>query len=137
MARGRGHRENLEEQVRDLNLIPYLDVMVNLVLFTLVTITSILSVTILTASIPQIAPDSGEAKKQLQKAQLLLMIRVMEKQLIIDPNVQGGPSPGRSVLQKKPEGFDFVMLKDQVGRLKKQFPEETRVLIIAEPKIVY
>jgi biopolymer transport protein ExbD len=53
MRRGRRHHRGVVGQ--ELNLVPYLDIMVNLVLFMLVTITSFLSFTILNASIPQIA----------------------------------------------------------------------------------
>lgn len=133
----RGRRQTLEEQGKDLNLIPYLDIMVNLVLFMLVTITSFLSFTILNASIPQLSPDSGKAAEAMKKEQLLLMVRVDDKGIAVDPNVQGGQALPRTLLPKKPDGFDYAGLQLTAQKIKERFPEESRVLIIADPKIIY
>jgi len=97
----RGHREALEQIGQELNLVPYLDIMMNLVLFMLVTITSFLSFTMLTASIPQLAPDAGKAQAKMKKAELLLMVRVTKNGYSIDPNVQGGKSISRKRVPKK------------------------------------
>lgn len=133
----RGHRGNLEQIGQELNLVPYLDIMVNLVLFMLITITSFLSFTILNASIPQLAPDSGKAVAQMKKKELLLMVRVTKRGFIVDPNVQGGKSLRRSTITKKDGAFDFVTLKNLAQNLKSQFPQETRVLIVAQPSVIY
>jgi biopolymer transport protein ExbD len=138
MARGRGHRGQLMEQGQELNLIPYLDIMVNLILFMLVTITSFLSFTILNASIPQIVPDSAKIPEELKKAQLLLMVRVTKGGFNVDPNVQGGSPIARADIRLVEDNkYNFDALKETVGKIKERFPEETRVLIIAEPKIHY
>jgi biopolymer transport protein TolR len=138
MPRGRGHRAALEEIGTELNLVPYLDMMTVLVLFLLVTITSFLSFTMLNASIPQLSPDSAQAKEDIQKKQqLLLMVRVTSKGYMVDPNVQGGASMGRINIPKNGEQFGFEELSKSLLPIKQKFPEETRVLIIAEPRIAY
>lgn len=133
MAGGGGEQEGQE-----LNLIPYLDVMVNLVLFMLMNITSFLAFTVLNASIPQLSADPEQARQELaQKASMLLMLRVKEDGFTLDPNIQGGKSLPRIEVPKISKQFDFVSLRDQSKKLKAQFPEETRVLIMAEPKVKY
>lgn len=137
MARGRGNRAALEEVGQDLNLIPYMDIMVNLVLFLLITITSFLSFTILNASIPQLAPNAASVAVKNQKAQLLLMVRVTRKGFRVDPNVQGARSIKTSSIRKVNKEFDFESLRIVVEKLKKKFPKETRVLIVAERNTIY
>jgi biopolymer transport protein ExbD len=133
----KGRRSELTDIGHDLNLIPYLDIMVNLVLFMLVTITSFLSFTMLNASIPQLAPNAAQAAAQMKKAQLLLMVRVTRAGYQIDPNVQGGASIQRREIAKKSDAYDFQMLTTVVADLKQKFADETRVLIIAEPRVIY
>ena len=133
----RRRSEELEDAGHELNLIPYMDIMVNLVLFMLYNITSFLSFTVLNASIPQIAPDSGQAAAQMQKKSLLLMVRVTGDGFIVDPSVQGGPAIPRSQIPKKGKAFDYPALHQQALSIKNQFPEETKVLLIAEGSVVY
>ena len=137
MAHRKGHRENLEIVGRELNIVPYLDIMVNLVMFMLINITSFISFTILNASIPQLAPNSGKAVQTLKKAQLLLMVRVTRKGYTVDPSVQGGKTLRRSVVPKVEGAFNFEGLQEVAKNLKKRFPDESRVLIISEPKVIY
>lgn len=132
----RGHRAGLAEVGQELNLIPYLDMMTMLVMFMLVTITSFLSFTILNASIPQLAPDSGTAVAQA-KEQLLLMVRVTQGGYMVDPNVQGAAAIPRREVPKKGNDFDFEMLNNLAVQLKGRFTNETRVLIISEPAVIY
>jgi biopolymer transport protein ExbD len=132
-----GHRENLAEVGQEINLIPYLDMMTMLVMFMLVTITSFLSFTVLNASIPQLAPDAGQAAQQMKTEQLLLMVRVTKTGYLVDPNVQGGGAIPRQEILKKEKEFDFTVLKEFAANLKARFPGESRVLIISEPAVVY
>lgn len=127
----------LEEAGHELNLIPYMDIMVNLVLFMLYSITSFLSFTVLNASIPQIAPDSGQAAAQMQKKSLLLMVRVTSDGFVVDPSIQGGPQIPRSQIPKNGKDFNYPELHQQIVSIKNQFPDETKVLLIAEGSIIY
>jgi biopolymer transport protein ExbD len=111
--------------------------MVNLVLFMLVTITSFLSFTMLNATIPQLAPDSGEAVKTMKKEELLLMVRVTKDGYGVDPNVQGGKALPRQNVGKENGQFNFAALRNIAVNLKGGFPGESRVLIIAEPSVIY
>ncbi len=125
------------ESGQELNIVPYLDIMVNLVMFMLFTITSFSAFTILNASIPQLAPDSGKAAEAMKKAQLLLMVRVTKTGFDIDPSVQGGPAIKRSSVPKKGDQYDFEGLQAVAKDLKSKFPDESRVLIIAAPTVIY
>ncbi|MCB0307891.1 MAG: biopolymer transporter ExbD [Bacteroidetes bacterium] len=128
---------DFDEGSHELNLVPYMDIMVNLVLFMLYNITSFLSFTVLNASIPQLTPDAGQAAAQVQKKSLLLMVRVTDGGFTVDPSVQGGPQLKRVQIPKNSKGFDYKGLQRQANVIKSQFPEETKVLLIAEGSIIY
>lgn len=140
MPRGRGHRATLETIGTELNLVPYLDMLTVLVIFLLMTITSFLSFTMLTASIPQLSPDAPNTPvAPAQKEQLLLMVRVTSKGFYVDPNVQGGPPIKPVEIPKLADGksYDFEGLTKFAATVKGRFKDETRVLIISEPMVVY
>jgi biopolymer transport protein TolR len=139
MARGRGHRAGLEAIGTELNLVPYLDMMTVLVLFLLVTITSFLSFTMLNASIPQLSTEGPpQPPAATKKAQLLLMVRVTKAGFVLDPNVQGGQAVKQAAIGKLPDGgFNFGELTNGLSAIKAKFNDETRVLLIAEPNIIY
>ena len=139
---GRRRRADIGESGHELNLIPYLDVMVNLVIFMLMNITSFLSFTILNASIPQLSINPDTKQPESPKKELLLMVRLMDGEIVLDPNVQGGPSMERKTFPnvKNKEGkvtYDFEALKKEIVTIKGQFTEEKRVLIFAKPAVVY
>jgi biopolymer transport protein TolR len=133
----RGHRHRMGVVGQELNLVPYLDVMVNLVLFMLVTITSFLSFTILNASIPQIAPDSAQVEDKLKKEELLLVVRVLANGYRVDPSVQGGPAIAKREIPKKDGNYDQATLREFMVGLKQRFKDEEKVLIVAEPAVNY
>jgi biopolymer transport protein TolR len=134
----RGRRNRLAHVGHELNLVPYLDIMVNLVLFMLVTITSFLSFTILNASIPQIAPDSAQVEEKMKKEELLLVVRVLKEGYRVDPSVQGGAAIEKKTLPKKDEKtYDVAALREIMVALKTRFKEENKVLIVADPMINY
>ncbi|MEZ4845434.1 MAG: biopolymer transporter ExbD [Bdellovibrionota bacterium] len=135
MRRGRRHR--LGHVGQELNLVPYLDIMVNLVLFMLVTITSFLSFTILNASIPQIAPDSAQVEEKMKKEELLLVVRVLKDGYRVDPSVQGGAAIEKRTLPKKEDKYDVESLREFMVGLKNRFKDENKVLIVADPNINY
>lgn len=135
MARSRKHK--LGYAVQELNLVPYLDIMVNLVLFMLVTITSFLSFTILNASIPQIAPDSAQVIEKQKKEELLLVVRVLSTGYRVDPSVQGGAAIEKQTFPKKDGNYDRESLKNMMITLKARFKDEQKVLIVAEPAVAY
>lgn len=117
--------------------MPYLDIMVNLVLFMLVTITSFLSFTILNASIPQLAPDSAQVIEKMNKEELLLVVRVLDSGYRVDPSVQGGAAIPKQIFPKKDGNYDRQSLQSFIITLKDRFKDEQKVLIVAEPAISY
>ena len=138
MARGRGHRANLLEIGTELNLVPYLDMMTCIVMFLLVTMTGFLSFSILNASIPQLAPNSKSAVAEAaKKEQLLLIVRMTRNGFVVDPNVQGGKPMKQMTVSKKDKAFDFEGLNKIAVNLKARFKNESKVLLIADPKVIY
>lgn len=134
----RGQRDSgLEVEVGELNLVPYLDIMVNLVLFMLMSITSFLSFTMLNASIPQLSPNAATAQEQLKKKELLLMVRVTKEGFIVDPSVQGGKALPKTQIPKVKGEYQFEALKKRGSSIKGLFPKEEKVLILAHESVKY
>ncbi|MCB1198344.1 MAG: biopolymer transporter ExbD [Bdellovibrionota bacterium] len=142
--RGRGHTGGDHELGRELNLVPYLDIMVNLVLFMLVNIVSFLSFTILNASIPQLnTGPASEAQAQAKGEELLLVMYVYENSILIAPSVTNGkPIPKKSFEKVKAQGSDekvynFAGINAYLGTIKSRFPKEEKILITSKPDISY
>jgi biopolymer transport protein ExbD len=143
MARN-NRREELESAGEELNLIPYMDIMVNLVLFMLVSITSFLSFTILNASIPQLDTNASQTVTEAQKKEdLLLILHVNDKGYTVEANVTGGKPIGKKVIPKttiegqEGKGYDTQALTDHLATIKERFQEEDKILIIADAAVEY
>jgi hypothetical protein len=66
------------------------------------------------------------------------MVRVTKVGFVLDPNVQGGPALKQATIGKLPDGgFNFGELTNNLAAIKAKFNDETRVLLIAEPNIIY
>ncbi|MCB0272555.1 MAG: biopolymer transporter ExbD [Bdellovibrionales bacterium] len=140
--RGRSHQQN-HEVGQELNLVPYMDIMVNLVLFMLVNIVSFLSFTILNASIPQLNTNPSKAQAQAQGEELLLVLRVNPNGFLVEPTVTGGSPIAKKSIPKvvdettKKKVFDVATLNGFLVDLKKRFPKEAKILIISQSDIEY
>lgn len=142
MARRGSHR--IEHEVgQELNLVPYLDIMVNLVLFMLVNIVSFLSFTILNASIPQLNTNPSQAQAQAKGEELLLVLRVYNNSFVVEPTVTGGKSIPKKSFPKitddesKKKVYDTKGLNEYLAGLKQRFPKEDKILIISKPEVNY
>jgi|GEM_PF-4593251 len=138
---GGGSQNN--EQGQELNLIPYLDVMVNLVIFMLMTITGFLNFTVLNASIPQLNTDPSQAQVLAKGEELLLVLRVKDDAFVVEPTVTGGPRMSKETFPKiedpetKARVYDMKGLNALMVKIKERFPEENKVLMISHSEVSY
>jgi len=118
--------------LEELNLVPYLDVMVNLIIFMLVTISAFLPLGILSIFPP--TSSSGKATdSEVVKEELTLSVFIMKDGFII-AGIGGAMPP----IPVKPDGeYDYETLQQKAVEIKDVFPNETKVIIAAETNIKY
>jgi biopolymer transport protein ExbD len=134
-----------EDEAGELNIVPYLDVVVNLVMFMLLSMTGLFTLGVLNVSAPKIG---GEAAVQVAKAdegpKLLLTVAIGKQGFYIAGagGVLGAdattPDAGRPPTVPLKEGkYDFDALTAQLVKVKEQYPKETQVILSADPTVLY
>lgn len=120
---------------QELNLVPYLDIMVNLIMF-LITITAYIAEM---KEIPVLAPGGGGPCQgpdcEKEKPKPFLTVAVSNNGFAIlgsDPE----KIPAAAV-QKKGANFDFPELQRQLKNYKDQYDIAENIIIAADNKITY
>ena len=134
-----------ESEIGELNIVPYLDILMNLIMFMLLSITGLAAFGILNVSAPSYGGQSAAAEDS-DKPKLLLSV-LISKQGFYVAGAGGvlGPQTGAvnpqeilPTLPKHPDGsYDYAGLTAQLVGVKKEFPTETKVIIGAEADIPY
>jgi biopolymer transport protein TolR len=137
-----------EVEFGELNIVPYLDILMNLIIFMLLSMTGLAFFGMLNVNAPNygnaaaVVPDSTTPK-------LLLSVLISKKGFFVAGTgaVLGeqadGQSPtssteGAPTIPRKADGsFDFDTLNTKMIEIKTAFPNETKVIIGAEADIPY
>jgi biopolymer transport protein TolR len=134
-----------DEEGGELNIVPFLDIITNVLMFVLATIT----VTFTTMIDSQPPKSSGSSVRPPGKPTLSLNIIVIDKGFIVSAFGQrigdgcNGPGSGVAVGMKTTDGvpdYDFQALTACAKKLKNQVPEaadETNATITANSNIPY
>jgi biopolymer transport protein TolR len=137
-------RVHLEEETGELNVIPYLDVVVNLVMFMLLSMTGLLAFGVLNVSAPKIADGAAVAAEAADGPKLLLTVAIGRDGFYIAGagGVLGAdaatPAAARPPTVAKRDGkYDFAALTDALAHIKEKFPKEQTVILSADPDVVY
>ena len=123
-------RAHHHEKTGELNLVPYLDIMVNLTLFMLVSMTSVIQFGILNVSAPTYG--AAAAAEPRKKPDLLLTVAISTKGFIVAGS--GGQQPMISLLEGK---YDYAALTRKMIEVKDQYPEESKVILTADQTVPY
>lgn len=127
----------VEELLGELNLVPYLDVMVNLIVFLmLTTVTVSAQFGLLAFDVPSFSSGGGGTPPDGEKP-LELTVWVSEEgfQVVsnkgapLDPIPRNGP--------KDDEGYDFKTLRALLVKIAKEFPKTKNATLFAAPKMQY
>lgn len=110
------------ELAGELNLVPYMDIVVNLILFLMLSTTSFVPFGVIDARAPEIGP--GEARPSLH---LSVAITPSGYEL-------RGEAPGLPVTIA---AGDYAELKRRVVEIKRDFAQEKQVLLQAQPDTPY
>lgn len=122
-------------RMEEINLVPYLDVMVNLIIFMLVTISAFLPLGILSIFPPASQSSARDPTKpqETPKEQRTLTVFITH-----DGFTWAGTSGVLPPIVKKPNGdYDYETLQQRAIELKRQYQDERQIIIAAERDIRY
>ena len=134
-----------QDEVGELNIVPYLDVVVNLVMFMLLSMTGLITLGVLNVSAPKIGGEGAVAAAPDAGPRLLLTVAVGQRGFYI-AGAGGvlGPDANATDLARPPtiplraDGtYDFPALSAQLATIKERFPSETQVILTADGAVVY
>ena len=137
-------RVHEEEHTGELNIVPYLDVVVNLVMFMLLSMTGLITLGVLNVSAPKIGGEVAAAEKP-EKAPLLLTVAIGRQGFfvagaggVLGKDAAPNASERPPTIPLRPDGkYDYASLSEQMKKIKDQFPNETSVILSADPDTVY
>ena len=143
-----------EEEIHgELNIVPYLDILMNLIIFMLLSMTGLVSFGVLNVSAPKYAP-AGAASAGAEdptKPKLLLTVLVSDKGFFVagTGGVLGGEPTGEEGQEPKQEGpgqptvplkngeYDYPTLTAKMLEIKKAFPAESKIILGADARVPY
>ncbi len=132
----------------ELNIVPYLDILMNLIIFMLLSMTGLAMFGILNVNAPNYGGASVAANSE-GAPKLLLSVLVSKRGFfvaatgaVLGQQSEGQPpsssTEGEPTIPRKPNGsFDFGALNGKMVGIKTAFPNETKVIIGAEADIPY
>lgn len=140
------------EMAGELNIIPFLDIVVNLIIFLLATVAYLLPLAQLEANLPDYRSGVG-GRSQDPESTLNLSLTIIEEGVIVTGSGAklapgcDGVATGRVVTvpsrQERDEGgnritiYDWQGLTDCLAKVKGRFPDERQVIIGADPLVHY
>lgn len=138
-------RLHLEEETGELNIIPYLDVVVNLVMFMLLSISGLVAFGILEVSAPKIAGEAPAAAAAAEGPKLLLTVAVGREGFYVAGagGVLGADAPTPDAtrpptIPKKPDGsYDYAALTQALQKIKAQYRDEKNLILSADSDVIY
>jgi biopolymer transport protein ExbD len=135
-----------EEEVGELNIVPYLDVVVNLVMFMLLSMTGLITLGVLNVSAPRIGGEGDGASAAVDQGPKLLLTVAIGKAGFFVAGAGGvlGPEEGVEAAARPPtvprkaDGkYDYAALSQALAQIKDKFPAETQVILSADQDVVY
>lgn len=146
-----------EEEAGELNIVPYLDIVVNLIMFLLVAQATMVALGVIDVTAPTYnAPGEGAQKPpdDPNKKDLTLTIGIAREGFFVA--AKGGVLPGEEpedpnapptpdnvtrrppTIPKKPDGtYDYVALTQKLRSIKTVFPDSHALYLAADGDIAY
>ena len=130
------------ELAGELNIIPFLDIVMNLIMFLLATTEAVLLIAQIESDLPKIT--RGRGKKSSVETPLNLNVTVTDHGVLVSgsggklaPDCKEIAPGGQVTVARKPTGYDWPGLTECVTRVKEQFKDEDTVTVGADPQIAY
>jgi biopolymer transport protein TolR len=134
MRRLKSESDEAEEETGELNLVPYMDIVTNIIIFLLASVVTQVPLGNINAALPTIGAGAAEADTKLDKPPLNLTVTVAANGFII-----GGSGAVIPPIPKLPSGqYDFDGLTNSLLEIKRTVaPEETKAFFNADAYIPY
>jgi biopolymer transport protein ExbD len=128
-----------EEESGELNIVPYLDILMNLILFMLLSITGLASFGILNVSAPNYGgPTAGAQQEEADKPKLTLSVLISKKgHFVNSENAILGEGSAPTIPILADGTYDYAKLNAMMMDIKATFPTETKVIIAADSDVQY
>jgi biopolymer transport protein TolR len=132
-------RPREDAETGELNIIPYLDILMNLIIFMLLSMTGLAAYGILNVSAPGYGAPAAVATEENEEApRLTLSVLISRKGLFVSADGSGLAPDGEPTLPLQADGtHDFAGLTERLVALKDSHPEETKVIIAADADVPY
>lgn len=135
------------EEGQELNIVPYLDILMNLIMFMLLSITGLSAFGILNVNAPNYGGPTTQVTEEGDKPKLLLTVLISKKGFyvaatggVVGQQQQGQANPAEappSIPKKSDGSYDYTALTQNMVNVKKDFPSESKVIVGAEGDIPY
>ena len=133
------------EEGQELNIVPYLDILMNLIMFMLLSITGLSAFGILNVNAPNYGGPTTQVTEEGDKPKLLLTVLISKKGFyvaatggVVGQQQQGQANPAEappSIPKKSDGSYDYTALTENMVNVKKEFPSESKVSVGAEGDI--
>lgn len=132
----------------ELNLVPYLDITVNLVMFMLLSITGLLEFATLNVNAPKYGSGVRAEQANPSEKKLMLTVAISRKGYFVAgagailgndeaADAAAATGQGEPTIPLKNGEFDYASLTAKLAQVKNAFPTETKVIFAADPDIKY
>jgi len=136
MRRMRDHNEEIEEETGEINLVPYMDIVTNIIIFLLASVVNQVALGNVNVSVPTLSSGGGASSEDKpEKPPLNLTVSVGATGFTIAAS--GGVLP---VIPKMPNGqYDYKQLTKKLLEIKSatENAEETKVNFNADASTSY
>ncbi|QQR91562.1 MAG: biopolymer transporter ExbD [Myxococcales bacterium] len=132
------------ETAGELNIVPFLDIVVNLIMFLLMTTVSVIAIAQIDAQLPSLGRSSG--KNSGTGSSLNLSVTITDNGVMVAgsggklaPGCQTTTVTGTITVPKHGKEYDWAALTKCVAQVKSvpDFSDETQVIVTANPMIEY
>ncbi|MEW5737424.1 MAG: biopolymer transporter ExbD [Myxococcota bacterium] len=137
-----------EEHAGELNIVPYLDILMNLIIFMLLSMTGLATFGILNVNAPSYGAGAGGAGES-DKPPLTLTVAVGKKGFFVAATggvlpgqtaetANAAPGEGAPTIALKADGtYDYEALTEMMKKVKTEFPSESKVILAADAETPY
>ena len=130
------------EENAELNLVPYMDIMVNLIMFLLFTMSGFVQMKIINVSMPAIDPaDDMAGTPPPDRPKLAVVLGIVNKSgflISLNGEFVPGPDPEKPTIPTSPNGtYDFDKLTEKMAEVKKKEPTLTALTIVPDVAVDY
>jgi biopolymer transport protein TolR len=136
-----------DEHAGELNLVPYLDVVTNLIMFLMLSITGLISLGVVNVSAPKIGGEAAAQVADASAPKLLLTVAISKRGFYVAGagGVLGGPADQPNVDATQPPTVplradgqhDYELLTAMLLKIKEHYPKETNLILSADADIPY